>query len=65
MWLAHPCDDGFSQAALVSQFKPNPFGLYDMTGNVRGWVEDATVRTKPRSETARQRKRTIAKGVPC
>jgi formylglycine-generating enzyme required for sulfatase activity len=37
---ALPCNDGFSDMAPVGSFKPNPFGLYDMAGNVFVFTAD-------------------------
>ena len=42
-WDSIDCNDGFRKVAVVGSLTPNPFGLYDMTGNVWEWAEDCYI----------------------
>ena len=39
-WNGADCDDRVALTAPAGSYTPNEFGLYDMAGNVREWVED-------------------------
>lgn len=40
VWSHHQCNDGYGENAPTGKYKPNAFGLHDMIGNVREWIED-------------------------
>lgn len=39
-WAVNECRDGHVYTTPVDRFKPNPFGLYGISGNSLSWLED-------------------------
>ncbi len=53
-WPNARCSDRITALALVGQYKPNAFGVFDIIGNVREWVMDCyTASYAGRPEDAR------------
>lgn len=50
-WDVLRCDDGLLRPGPVGSYQPNPFGVYDIYGNVSEWVLDCGMPEYSRSPT--------------
>ena len=64
---SNDCDDGYLETAPVKRFKANPYGLYDIYGNVWEWVQDcwiANYNNLPLDGTGQNKWRLLSSRVP-
>lgn len=65
-WTTISAEDGYVFTAPVGSFRMNPFGLYDMHGNVSEWCSDSYVRSYTNlSQKHRKRMTPVSKRVTC
>lgn len=61
-WQVVECDDSHIRTSPVGSFAPNPFGLYDIYGNVSEWVADCSV---PQYMNAPSDGSAVTRGISC
>ena len=50
-WANDACKDGYVFTAPVGSLKPNAFGVYDLLGNAREWVQDCYAESYDKAPT--------------
>ena len=61
-WSVLACDDGYVRTSPVGSYKPNPFGIFDVYGNVAEWVLDCGM---PAYSNAPSDGSAVVDGVSC